>query len=192
MLETLLELDSQLLLKINSAWQHPWLDVVMPWLRNKYFWIPLYAVLLAFLITRYKKQSLGIIVFCILAIALSDQLSSALLKPWIGRLRPCHTPELASQLRMIVSCGGKFGFVSSHAANHFAMAIYFGAVFSKWRRPIMLFAGLWAASIAYAQVYVAVHFPGDVVAGALLGCSVGCLSAWLGPKLIPQYFPKGI
>lgn len=188
MFEQLLQLDFALFQLINEQWHNGFLDTVLPFWRSQYFWGPLYLFFLVFMLYNYHpKTVLGISVFLLLAFFLSDQLSAGVIKSLIPRLRPCRTPELAETVRLLVPCGSGKSFVSAHATNHFAIAVYVGRMFRhefKWLLPVLL---VWAASIAYAQVYVGLHFPTDVVAGAVLGVIIGGLvsrvaNIWLGKQ----------
>ncbi len=147
----------------------------MPWYRDKLFWIPLY-LLLAYLIWKENgtRKTVYLLVCLGMVIAVADQLAASVLKPWVGRLRPCAEPFLTDHVRMLVSCGGKFGFPSNHATNHFAVATLLSLTFvRKWPWRLLLF--LWAASICFAQVYVGKHYPGDTLAGGFLGTAVAIL-----------------
>ncbi|MFN8286483.1 MAG: phosphatase PAP2 family protein [Chitinophagales bacterium] len=140
-------------------------------LRNKLTWIPLYA-LLAFLL--YRKYGLKVFYIGLgvgVVVLLSDQISSSLIKPWIHRLRPCNNPEIQARL-LLEYCGGGYSFVSSHAANHFGMAVFFAAFFERKFLAAALLL-LWAFVVSFSQVYVGVHFPVDVIAGGLLGAVIG-------------------
>ncbi len=166
------DIDRQLFFWINDGWSNSFLDAIMPYWRDKWTWVPLYALILGWLIWRYKKQSWRYILLLAVTVALTDLVSSSVIKPWIGRLRPCNTPELAEQIRVLIHCGPGKSFTSSHATNHFGLAVMVGLLWGKenrWLWPLALF---WAATIAIGQVYVGVHYPFDILGGALLGSSI--------------------
>jgi membrane-associated phospholipid phosphatase len=170
MMETLLQLDKEILYLINVRWANGFFDAVMPWTRLKYNWLPLYAVLIGNILLTYKKKAWIPLLICIGAVAISDQIASSLLKPYFHRMRPCQNTLLP--LRTVIDCGSGFSFVSSHAANHFAVAVTYPIFFrhqTRWFWPALLF---WAALVSYAQVYVGYHYPSDVIAGAALGIAV--------------------
>ena len=138
---------------------------------------------------KYKKQGIYILIATLLIVLLADQISSGLMKPLFSRLRPCHDPELSGQIRSLLDCGGLYGFVSSHAANHFGLAVIFSWVVRTLRDlPIITWLiYLWAGTISMAQIYVAKHYPLDVVFGAFLGLLVGfgitsLLRRWLNHR----------
>lgn len=165
--------DYYLFIFINSKWVNPVFDVVFPAIRDKYFWAPLYIFLLFFFIINFKKKGYYLIILLILTIFVADQLSSSVLKPLIHRLRPCNDSYLHNYIRLLVSSSSSFSFPSSHASNHFAIAFFLIKIFSarfKWVFPVSL---VWAAAISYAQVYVGLHFPLDIIAGAVLGAVIG-------------------
>lgn len=175
----LIALDHQLFFALNRGLANPVLDVVMPWLRNMYFWAPLYIFFIGWLTVNFGKRGWLAVGWILLTFACTDMMSSSVIKPALERLRPCNDPELASYVRLLVKCGGGFSFTSSHATNHFGFAVISAAIFRpywRWIWPVML---IWAASISLAQVYVGVHFPLDISAGALLGSSIGGLMAWV-------------
>ncbi len=169
----LLHFDEQLFHLINSGWHNPFFDVVMPFLRNKYVWMPFYLFLFAFLLINFKKNGLFIVLALALTIGMADVTSSHLIKKNVKRLRPCKVIERPSDLHLLVPCGSGYSFPSSHAANHFAIAIFLSLTLGKMFRWIRLPLLLWALSISLAQVYVGVHFPLDITAGALLGSLIG-------------------
>ncbi|MEQ9299163.1 MAG: phosphatase PAP2 family protein, partial [Cyclobacteriaceae bacterium] len=107
----------------------------------------------------------------LLAVAATDQLTSSLMKPGFERLRPCHDPSLSETIRIVDGCGGKYGFASGHAANTFMLAIFFVTLFRG--NKLFLWMILWAAVVAYSRIYLGVHFPGDVLVGAMLGSLIG-------------------
>lgn len=166
--------DTWLLTHINQDWSNSFLDALAPYLRETLFWIPLYLFLLLFVSINFKAKGLWWIVGFILVAALSDLISSQLIKQNIFRLRPCRDMEVMQQIRFFVNyCPGSSSFTSSHATSHFAQAVFFYCtlrhVIGKW--ALLFF--LWAFSIAYTQVYVGVHYPFDVISGGLLGCGIG-------------------
>lgn len=173
----ILELDQIIFQIINQDWQMDWLDGLMPYWRNKYTWIPLYLFLLVFTIWKFKQYAIYFLLGLILTAGLADSISSHLVKKNIQRIRPCNDPAVKGDVHLLVHCGGGYSFTSSHATNHFALAIYLiftlGQLY-KWIRMPLLF---WAASIAYGQVYVGVHYPLDVIVGGLLGSTIGYLVA---------------
>lgn len=155
----------------------------MPYLRDKYFWVPLYVLLVGYVVYQYRWYSIIVIILAALTVTLTDQVASSLIKPAVQRLRPCNDAVLSSQVHLLVDCGSGFSFVSSHAANHFGIAVFLIILFGRkwtWLTPAAL---TWAALVAFAQVYVGLHYPIDVTAGALLGAAIGiftgrlCLSA---------------
>ena len=165
---------------INVRWHTEWLDVLMVFLRNQYTWAPLYLFLLIWMPLQYKKAGWVWIAGLIITFAIADYTSASILKPWFHRDRPCNVPELANMVRLLVPRSSGPSLPSSHAANHFALATFMAITMHrgriKWLWPV---AFLWALAIAYAQVYVGVHYPVDVVSGGLLGIVIGALVALL-------------
>lgn len=170
---TFAELDTALLLNIQEALRHPWMDKVMVFVRDKPNWFPLYGLWVVILIYTQKLNAWKYILATALAAGISDAFNSHVLKEFFERPRPCQVAEIADQLRVLVRCSPHYSFPSSHAANHFAMA---GAlVFSKvWPyRLVKIALWFWAGMIGLAQVYVGVHYPADVIAGAFVGIGIG-------------------
>src|SRR5262245_468889 len=125
MFETLKALDEKLLLAMNGS-HTPALDWFFFWMSEKWIWIPLYAWLLLLYYRSFPGKILHVILAAALLIALSDQVASGVLKNLVHRLRPCHVPGLAEKIHLVNGyCGGTYGFVSSHAANSFALATFF-------------------------------------------------------------------
>jgi len=175
MLDWLQHIDAQLFCLINSGAANPVFDVLMPLVRNRFAWSPLYLFVAAFLVVNYKKEGWKILVFAIITVIITDQLTGTIMKPLFQRVRPCHDFEAVEYLRLLVNCGSGFSLPSGHAANHFGIAMFLIALFpNKW---ILLSATFWAALVGFAQVYVGVHYPLDIFAGMLTGLLCGWLTA---------------
>jgi undecaprenyl-diphosphatase len=187
-LKTLTTIDHRFFIKINGEWHNPFLDTFLPLLRQSYLWIPLYFFLLVFAPLNFGKRGWLWSLFFIITASITDLISSRVIKGTVLRLRPCQNPELAETLRLIVNyCPGNSSFTSSHAANHFAVAMFIYTTFkkdvSKWWG--LLFA--WGFAISYTQVYVGIHYPLDVAGGAAVGCIIGYITAKIFIKKIGLY-----
>lgn len=171
--------DRALLERINTTWSHPLLDTVTPFLRETQVWYPMYLFLLLYAVYNFKGIGWWWVLGVLLTAALADLVSSQLIKENIHRLRPCRDPALASSIRFFVNyCPQSSSFTSSHATSHFAQAMFFYQTLRVVSRWAFLFF-IWAFSIAYSQVYVAVHYPLDVTVGAANGLLLG----WIMSKL---------
>jgi len=177
MFETILHWDAALFHFINNSLGNPVFDAILPWFREKWFWTPLYLFVGAFSVINFKTKGWMIVLGLVLSAGLADFTSSSLVKKNVQRVRPCNDLEMADELRLRVPCGSGYSFTSSHAANHFAVAVFligmFGGIF-RWLRPLAL---IWAGLIAFSQVYVGVHYPFDVVCGGFLGAAIGWWTA---------------
>lgn len=167
-LHSLLILDQHIFYFFNRTTANPVFDVVMPFITNLNNWkIPI-LILVGFLLIKGGKQGRIAVLLIIPVLVLCDQMSAAVLKPWVARLRPCHALE---DVRLLVGCGGKYGFPSSHATNIAGFAMLFSLVYRKrlWVYWIIAFF------IGYSRVYVGVHYPLDVCAGWILGSIIALL-----------------
>ena len=164
---------------LNSVWTNHFLDTFIPFLRNQWTWTPLYLFLLIFMLKNWGKTGAIWCIFFLGTFALCDQISASVIKEIFHRTRPCNNPQLFSVVHIIVPCGSGYSFPSSHATNHFGLAVFSALTMQKRIKWIWYPAILWAASVSYAQVYVGVHFPLDVTCGALLGTAVGMITARL-------------
>jgi undecaprenyl-diphosphatase len=171
MLEKLLEADQELLLTLNR-WHAPWLDTSMWVMTHTIAWLPLYLWLLLLVIKVYRKRWWLPLLAVALTLLLTDRITSGFMKPYFGRLRPSHNPELAGKLHLVEGyTGGLYGFASGHAANSFGLALMVWLMLRRfYPHAGWLFA--WALLVSYTRIYLGVHYPGDILAGAAVG--VGC------------------
>ncbi|MET0394115.1 MAG: phosphatase PAP2 family protein [Chitinophagaceae bacterium] len=175
--QTLEQADQWLFIKLNNDWTNPVFDSIMPFMRNGKNWAPLYLFLGVFALLNFKRTGIWWCVFFLVTAALTDMTGTQLFKHQFERLRPCSDPDFRQQVRLLVDyCSGGFSFISNHAANHFGLAAFFyitlKPVLGKWAA-----AGfVWATLIVYAQVYVGVHYPLDVLAGAIVGLILGTIT----------------
>lgn len=174
-MERLLQWDQELLRLINVGTNNPTFDLVMPFLRHASFWIPLYLFLVLYGVINYPKNGWWWVFFACMTGMITDFVSSDIIKQQIFRLRPCNDPALASWLiqHFDTHRPQSSSFTSSHAANHFGLAMF---LFQTLRKPVgnwVWIAFLWAFAIVYAQMYVGVHYPLDILGGALVGLIIG-------------------
>ncbi len=186
MLDKLLDLDRQLFIAINNGLANPFFDLVCPILRTQEIWYPLYAVFAFFIYRKYGVDSWKIFLAAALLIVCTDQFSAHLVKGTFMRTRPCAEPGLLGITRHLVpSCNG-YSFISAHATNHFALAIFvpFFLRQVKWLLPVLL---CWAFLISFSQVYVGIHYPLDIIVGGLVGCLFGLtFSRYVNKYLVKQ------
>lgn len=181
--QRLVEWDQYLFRLINDKGSNSFFDALMPFLRNSTVWAPLYLFLFVFILTNFRLKGLWWTVFFLSTVALTDMTGTYIFKHTIERYRPCSDPDFYMHVRLVINqCAGGYSFISNHAANHFGMAIFFLLTMKKIIGKWAWIGVLWAAAIAYAQVYVGVHYPMDVLAGALVGIFIGLLTASLFNK----------
>lgn len=179
MLQELLQLDKEFFLYLNELGTTQW-DNFFQFVSHKLSAIPLYLFLLIVTFQKFgSKRTLILLVSIALLITVTDQLSN-FFKYGVARLRPCHDPEISTSMRLVKSyCGGQYGYFSAHAANAFAIAVFFGTVLRSKLPYANLCLVLWAALVAYSRVYIGVHYPLDILTGAVIGSLFG----WLFVKL---------
>lgn len=166
-INTLVHFDQELFLRLNGV-HVSWLDNVMYWVTYKFTWIPMYLVLILLTVKAEGKKSVAILITVLVAVIIADKITSGLMKPYFARYRPCHEPLLAGLVHEVGGCGGSFGFASSHASTSFAVAMVWFTLL-KDKVKYMWLILLWAALYSYSRVYVGVHYPGDILVGALVG-----------------------
>eukprot|EP01132_Coremiostelium_polycephalum_P002977 gene2977-3717_t len=197
-IQQLQQLDERFLFLVNHRHTPLW-DKVAYWITHELFWIPLYVVLLYLLIKKLGRQFWLALASIVILIVLCDQFSSGLIKPWVQRLRPCFNTQLPFSLHIVGKHHGLYGFISSHAANTFGLATFFWLLL---RSPYGWVLFLWASLVSYARVYGGVHYPGDVLLGALSGAIWGQLVHFLKPcnqspdslsvGSLPKYKPRSV
>jgi undecaprenyl-diphosphatase len=183
--------DTALFLQVNSIWTNPILDKILPIWRNANTWVPLYLFLIVFSVLNFRNRSFFWILGAVFTLVLTDQISSSVFKPFFERPRPCNDPVLMSHVRLLLDhCSGGYSFTSSHATNHFGFAIYvfvtLRGIFKKWSYLFLI----WAATVSYAQVYVGVHYPLDILCGAMLGASIGYATSQIFIRKAGQIIPE--
>ncbi len=174
-METLSNIDSDLFLFLNGL-HVDWLDKVMVLITDMWAWFPLYLLLIYWTVKQYGKRcwwiflAVGIVVLC------TDQLASHVCKPVFQRLRPCYNPDFQDLIYLPKGlAGGKYGFVSSHAANTFGVAAFLTPALRKYRPWTAIVLYFWAFVSSYSRIYIGYHYPGDILCGAILGILIGLI-----------------
>ena len=169
LLKNILEIDKELFLYLNSFHSDFW-DTIMLMVTRKETWVPFFAIIIFFVVRNSPKNALLVLLFLTILIVVTDQFS-VILKESIQRLRPVHDPEIGPLVHNVLRKGGLHGFVSSHAANSFAIFAFTSRFFKN-----RLYSGLilfWAVIFSYSRIYSGVHYPLDILGGAILGLIVG-------------------
>lgn len=190
MLDYLLRADTFLTLEINS-WYAPWADVLMRMVSQMWVWVPLYIILLYLIWKEYRKASWIVILGLVLLIGTVDWTSVHFFKDVFMRLRPGHDPALEGLIRIPYDKGGLYGFISSHASNHFAIAVYVTFFLRDrygWLKMGTLY--LWAALICYSRVYLGRHFVGDVLVGSIWGIILALLFSYVIRLWLSRCYPS--
>ncbi|RHU30443.1 phosphatase PAP2 family protein [Parabacteroides sp. TM07-1AC] len=184
MVEKILAYERDLFFMLNGS-DSPFLDRFMWLFSGKAVWLPLAAFILIVLLYKKKwKESILILLGIVFVVTLCDQFASHVCKPIFTRFRPTHHPDFMDQVKTVFDYrGGRYGFISSHAANAFGFATYMSLLFRYRLFTWTIF--LWAALTAYTRVYLGVHFISDIVPGAIAGVFFGWLVYWLYVKVHP-------
>jgi len=183
LLDSLLKFDLSLFRSINLDGSNSVFDLVLPIMRNKLVWIPLYLLFIFLIFKKYKKKGIYILLLAFSCAGFANTLSSEIIKKSVERPRPCHTYTEAKDINVLVRCGRGDSFTSSHATNHFAIALFFGLIWSSW----FWWLCAWAFIIGYAQIYVGVHYPIDILVGSLLGIFIGLIFGNIAKHIIKKY-----
>lgn len=186
MIEKLVESDHSLFLTLNGL-HNSFFDFVFYWMSDTLIWIPMYLIFIWLLYKKYPKNWWKILTVLILTIALTDRIGVLAFKEVFQRLRPSHNPEFEGIIHLLNGYkGGQFGFVSNHAANTFALATFLSFVFKPYYKsfPYLIFG--WSFLVGYSRIYLGVHYPADVVCGAILGSIISLIAIFILKKLMWQ------
>lgn len=200
MLEWLEEIDRQIVYTINS-WNSPFFDDVMwlvSWIPT---WIPLYLVLVFLVYSKENAKTALFYLLCfVIVIAITDQVSSSFFKPFFKRYRPSHNLDILRELGEMnfhekspgnFYKGGKYGFISGHSANSFAIAVFAILVLKKHFKAIGYILLTWGSLVAYSRMYLGVHYLSDCLVGALVGSLIAFgVYKWVFLKLLVKYPPQ--
>ena len=182
--ESLIELDKQLLLFGNS-FHSPFWDNFISIFSGKLVWIPAALAILYVIIRTEKRRSVWVLLFLVLTVVLTDQISSSIIKPLVERWRPTREPSLEGLVQLVHGyMGGHYGFVSSHAANSFGVALFTSLLFRRKWYTWTIF--VWALANVYTRIYLGVHYPLDILGGMILGLGCGWLSFYLMQRVKPR------
>lgn len=170
-----------------NSWNATWLNPLMVFFSSQIIWIPFIALILYIAFKQLERNSFYIfLLFFILAIIASDVTSSYLLKNIFQRLRPCRVAEIKAVMNNFKQkCGGRFGFVSSHAANSFSILV-FSFLVLELKTLKMHFLWIIPLIVGFSRIYLGVHYPGDVLGGLVVGVTWGAALAMFFKKRKPS------
>lgn len=195
LLSRLMEWDRDLLIWLNS-FHADWLDPVMYYTSQTFFWLPLYLFLLWLMIRDFRKEFWIPLIGITVTILLSDQITASLMKPFFARLRPSQEPTLTGIVHLVLDRhgeiyrGGVYGFASSHAANTFATASFFTLLFGQ-RRSWIKWIFVWAVGMTYTRIYLGAHYPGDILVGGLVGVLAALIGFRVAKWMATRYSKSG-
>ncbi len=181
MIEYLNDIDADALLAVNGL--HDLFQDAFWWMVSaKWSSLLMVLALVWILLRQNRRHALLVLAILVLAVLMADQVSSGLIKHLVERLRPTHDPSLESMVHVINGYrGGLYGFVSSHAANFFAVSTFLSLVMRQRWVAFSLFT--WALLQCYSRMYLGVHYPGDILGGIVVGVLAGwlvwCIMRWI-------------
>ena len=179
MIDKIVEIDKQIMVFLNKTISNPIFDFIMPIITNQNFLVFFGLILIGYLAYYGGKRGRITIALLLIAASFSDAICFQVIKPWVGRIRPSH--DFYEYVNLLVSKGGKYSFPSNHAANSFV----FATVLSYFYEKNKTFLYILASAIAFSRVYVGVHYPLDIVSGAIIGYIISwiILSLWVIIKM---------
>ena len=179
MIDTIVEIDKQIMVFLNKTISNPIFDFIMPIITNQNFLVFFGLILIGYLAYFGGKRGRITIVLLLIAAGFSDAICFQIIKPWVGRIRPSH--EFYEYINLLVSKGGKYSFPSNHAANSFVFATVLSYFYDKNRISLYILA----STIAFSRVYVGVHYPLDIIFGSIIGYIISwiILSLWVIIKM---------
>ena len=182
---SLIEWDRELLVSINSLY-NSFFDNLMWWISDRFVWIPLYLSIVFFLFKIKGRDAMIAALAVGLCILIADQVASGFCKPFFERLRPTHDPELKDIVHVVNDYrSALYGFCSSHASNTFGIATLTCLLFRNRWYAMLIFS--WAALNCYSRMYLGVHFPLDIICGALVGVAAGYISYYLYKLVVNKF-----
>lgn len=185
-MQSLIDADKALLLFFNG-YHTPYLDYVFWVITGKFIWIPLILSFVYLFFTKGWREASLVILMVALTVILCDQLSSGLCKPLFARLRPSQDPEFSQFVTIVNNYrGGLYGFISGHAANSFGIGVFSIMLFRN--RIYTVSVLIWASLSCYSRMYLGVHYPGDILFGAIGGALIGYLTYIIYERLHTRIF----
>jgi len=176
MTDFLYSIDLSVFHFINDTIANPFFDKFFPYITEVKHWFLVYIIFFLALMIKGGRYGRIAALGAIVVITFSDQFNSGFIKDLFGRIRPCNA---LADVNIRSYCSGSFSFPSSHAVNNFAIAVFFMRLYPQYKVPLLITASL----VALSRPYVGVHYPSDIIAGAVLGCAIGYLFSYLALKI---------
>jgi membrane-associated phospholipid phosphatase len=181
-------IDHEVFFFFNHTLHGGFLNELMPLWRSMYFWFPVYIFLISFIVLNFGKKGWILLLALTLTVGISDTVSSKIIKKSVMRLRPCNDETMKDKVKLLVRCGSGYSFTSSHATNHFAVAAFLIFTFFRQKKWAKYTSIAWATTISLGQVFVGVHYPSDILFGAIIGYLIGWGTSYLYKKYYPDLY----